>query len=105
MNELKLFPENTDASTQVLLVNFGGEEEKVCLTMLSKMHKAGISAELYPESAKMKKQFSYADNKHIPYILIIGQEEAKTGIFQLKEMKTGEQLKFTADEIIQKLSK
>lgn len=105
LNELKLFPENTDASTQVLLVNFGGEEEKVCLTMLSKMHKAGISAELYPESAKMKKQFSYADNKHIPYILIIGQEEAKTGIFQLKEMKTGEQLKFTADEIIQKLSK
>jgi len=103
MNELKLFPADTEQATKVLLVNFGGNEEIVSLKMLQKLHNAGISAELYPEALKMKKQFSYADNKKIPYIIIIGNDEATSGIYQLKNMLTGEQEKISADEIIEKL--
>jgi len=103
MNELKLFPANTEQATTVLLVNFGGNEELVSLKLLRKLHEAGISAELYPEPLKMKKQFGYADNKKIPFTVIIGADEAVSGIYQLKNMLTGEQEKISAEEIIEKL--
>ncbi len=103
MNELKLFPQDLEQATTVLLVNFGGNEELVSLKLLQKLHEAGISAELYPEPLKMKKQFSYADNKKIPYTIIIGADEAASGIYQLKNMLTGEQEKISGDEIIEKL--
>ena len=103
MNELKLFPADTEQATTVLLVNFGANEELVSLKLLEKLHKAGISAEIYPEAAKMKKQFGYADNKKIPYTLIIGNEEAASGLYQLKNMLTGEQEKMSGEEIIAKL--
>jgi histidyl-tRNA synthetase len=103
MNELKLFPANTEQATTVLLVNFGGTEEIASLKMLKKLHDSGIAAEIYPEAAKMKKQFGYADAKKIPYTLIIGADEAASGIFQLKNMLTGEQEKLSAEEIILKL--
>ena len=103
MNELKLFPADSEQATSVLLVNFGGNEEMVSLKLLHKLHAAGISAEIYPEPLKMKKQFSYADNKKIPFTLIIGADEAASGIFQLKNMLTGEQQKLSAEEIIERL--
>jgi histidyl-tRNA synthetase len=103
MNELKLFPPDTEQATKVLLVNFGGTEEMVSLKLLKKLHEAGISAELYPESAKMKKQFSYADNKKIPFTIIIGTEEASTNTCQLKNMVTGQQEKVSLDSILTKL--
>ena len=105
MNELKLFPADTEQATTVLLVNFGGNEELVSLKLLRKLHEAGISAELYPEPLKMKKQFGYADNKKIPFTVIIGADEAASGIYQLKNMLTGEQEKISAEEIIEKLKK
>ena len=103
LNELKLFPADTEQATKVLLVNFGGNEELVSLKMLQKLHGAGISAEIYPEPLKMKKQFGYADSKKIPYTIIIGADEAASGIYQLKNMLTGEQEKISEDEIIAKL--
>jgi histidyl-tRNA synthetase len=103
MNELKLFPATTEQATTVLLVNFGGNEELVSLKLLKKLHESGISAELYPEPQKMKKQFGYADNKKIPYTLIIGADEAASGIYQLKNMLTGEQEKISTEGIIGKL--
>ena len=103
LNELKLFPQDLEQATTVLLVNFGGNEELVSLKLLQKLHDSGISAEIYPEPLKMKKQFGYADNKKIPYTIIIGAEEAASGVFQLKNMLTGEQEKITGDEIIEKL--
>lgn len=103
MNELNLFPTNTGQATTVLLVNFGGNEELVSLKLMEKLHKAGISAEIYPEAVKMKKQFGYADNKKIPYTIIIGPEEAASGMYQLKNMLTGEQEKVTVESIIEKL--
>lgn len=104
MNELKLFPPDTEHVTKVLLVNFGAQEELVSMKFLQQLHDAGISAEIYPEAVKMKKQFSYADNKKIPFTIIIGAEEASSGLYQLKNMLTGEQQKLTTDDIIKELS-
>ncbi len=103
LNELKLFPHDLEQATTVLLVNFGGNEELVSLKFLQKLHEAGISAEIFPEPLKMKKQFGYADNKKIPFAVIIGADEASSGIYQLKNMLTGEQEKVSGDEIIEKL--
>ena len=102
LNELKLFPQDLEQATTVLLVNFGGNEELVSLKLLQKLHEAGISAEIYPEPLKMKKQFGYADNKKIPYTIIIGADEAASGMYQLKNMLTGEQEKLSAVELIDK---
>lgn len=103
LNELDLFPPSIAASTKLLIVNFGSDEEKFCLPLLQKIRAAGISAEIYPEAAKMKKQMSYADAKSIPYVLLVGSEEMKTGNLTLKNMSSGEQEKVTAEELVEKL--
>jgi histidyl-tRNA synthetase len=85
----------------VLLVNFGGNEEKASLRLLHKLHGAGIPAELFPEAVKMKKRFAYADNKKIPFTVIVGSEEAASEIYKLKNMQTGEQQDFTEEKLIE----
>ena len=103
MEELKLFPGNAAATTKILFVNFGKEEEKYCMQLIRKIREAGINAELYPEQAKMKKQMSYADAKKIPYVALIGEEEMKTATVSLKNMVTGEQEKMPAQQLEAKL--
>jgi histidyl-tRNA synthetase len=103
LTELDLFPIETLTGTQVLLVNFGEKEALYCLEVLSVIRKADISAELYPETAKMKKQMSYADDKKIPYVILVGDEEMKTGVLTLKEMQSGEQFKLSVNECIKKI--
>jgi histidyl-tRNA synthetase len=103
MNELNLFPAETEHSTRVLVANFGGEEEQESLRFLVRLQETGIPSEIYPENAKMKKQFSYADVKKIPYTVIIGSNEITSGLYQLKNMLTGEQGAFSPDEIIDKV--
>ena len=101
MNELNLFPQETASSTRVLFVNFGGAEESLCLQLASELRRNGINTELYHENAKIKKQFSYADSKQIPFVVIIGESERLKGEYQLKNMKTGEQIMVTPEQIIQ----
>lgn len=101
MNELSLFPENIESTTQVMFVNFGPEEEKYCLPIVRKLRNAGVNAELFPESVKMKKQMSYANKKNIPYVVLVGSEEMKTGELTVKLMDKGEQKRLTADALIQ----
>lgn len=103
MEELGLFPENQAITTQVLLTNFDAEAEAYCLPILRKLRDAGINAEIYPEAAKLKKQFEYADRKKIPYVCVVGSEEIQTGLLNLKDMQSGEQTKVSIEEIIQKL--
>jgi histidyl-tRNA synthetase len=103
MNELNLFPENKEVSSQVLLVNFGAKEEKYCLNVATQLRQKGINTDIYPESTKIKKQMAYADAKNIPYVIIIGSEEMKSGILTLKNMITGKQENLSEQEIIQKL--
>ncbi|HLN52558.1 MAG TPA: histidine--tRNA ligase [Lentimicrobium sp.] len=96
MNEKNLFPEHTSGATHVLLINFGGNESIACLKLASFLREHNINTEFYPEDAKIKKQFAYADNKQIPWVVIIGENELATNTMQLKNMHTGEQK--TADQ-------
>ncbi|MCF8302699.1 MAG: histidine--tRNA ligase [Bacteroidales bacterium] len=98
LENLDLFPEETKATTQVMFVNFGAKEEAYCLALLDKVRNEGINAELYPESAKMKKQMSYANNKAIPYVALIGENEMNQGKVTFKNMTTGEQKSTSFDE-------
>ena len=91
LNQLELYPENTAAATRVLFVNFGEAETGYCLPLLKELRNKGISAEIYPEAAKLKKQMSYADAKHIPFVAIAGENEINAGKITVKNMITGEQ--------------
>lgn len=108
MEDLQLFPQESMVSTQVLLVNFGGsprdrETEKHALSILSDLRNAGISAEIYPEAVKLKKQFSYADKKSIPYIIVAGAEEIRSQRYGLKDLKSGEQVALSLEELINRI--
>ncbi|MHB1180080.1 MAG: histidine--tRNA ligase [Daejeonella sp.] len=104
MEELNLFPESSSESTRVLISNFDEKAEKYALPLLQQLRKSGINTEIYPESAKLKKQMNYADDKNIPYVILIGSDEMETGMLSLKNMKSGEQQKLPADQIISLLS-
>lgn len=103
MEELDLFPQENLSTTQVMITNFDKEAEAYALGILTKLRAAGIYSEIYPESAKMKKQFNYANKRLIPYVLIIGPEEMKSGQFTLKDMKSGEQTTLDLDVIMKKI--
>ena len=98
--ELGKFPVELGSSTRVLFANFGEQEALHCLKLLRQVREAGIAAELYPDAMKMAKQFKYADDKGIPFVAIIGENEMKQGIVTVKEMKTGEQKAVKEEELL-----
>ena len=100
LNQLNLYPENSGRQTQVLFVNFGEKEENYLLPVLSGLRKSGIPAEIYPEAAKLKKQFAYADDNHIPFVAIAGENEIGEGKITLKNMATGEQRLISFEEVL-----
>ncbi len=102
MEELHLFPSFSSETTQLLLINFG-EDENQSLQILNQFRKSNINTELYPVNAKLKKQMSYADAKNIPYVMFLGEEELKSGSYNLKNMSTGEQNQMNIEEITLKL--
>jgi len=104
LEALELFPKTIENATKVLLINFDKESEIYGLGVLSQLRKNNIASEIYPDSVKMKKQFSYANNKNIPYTLVIGSDEIESGKLTLKNMETGEQSKLTVTEIIDLLN-
>ncbi len=99
MEELNIFPASTGTTTQVLFVNFGVKEEQFCLPLLSMLRASGINSEIYPEAAKMKKQMGYADDKKIPFVVLIGEEEIQNGTLSLKNMTSGEQTKLAISDL------
>lgn len=103
MEALNLFPDARASATQVLIINFGPETYPICLDALSTLRKAEIPAELYPDKAKLGKQFGYADKQGIPFTLVIGSKEAASGKYQLKDMRSGEQEELDIQEIVKKL--
>lgn len=103
LNQLDLYPKEAVNGTQLLFVNFGPAESAYCLPVLAQAREAGIRAEIYPDSAKMKKQMSYANAKGIPFVAIAGENEMNEGKFTLKNMVTGEQKLVTAEELIKTL--
>src|SRR5574344_542843 len=91
LNTLDLYPKDAVNSTKVLMLNFGDKEAEFCLTLLDRLRRAGVSAELYPDDAKMKKQMSYANALEVPFVAIVGSDELQKGMITLKNMKSGEQ--------------
>lgn len=103
LNQLNLYPETSAEQTKILFVSFGEKELMYCLPWLSALRSNGINAEIYPEATKMKKQMSYADNKKIPFVAIVGETEMNEGKVMLKNMKSGEQSLVSLEEVLEKL--
>ena len=103
LNTLELYPKDTLASTKVLFVNFGEKEGAQSLQYVMKLRANGIPAEIYPDSTKMKKQMSYANDKNVAYVAMVGETEMANGTIALKCMETGEQENLTINEVVSKL--
>jgi len=104
LTQLNLFPAATVDSTKLLFVNLGLAEEAFCLPVLAAVRKAGINAEIFPDQSKMKKQMTWANNKNIPFVAIVGEEELAQGKINLKNMQSGDQQLVDAQELIKILS-
>lgn len=104
LTQLQLFPSETVDSTKLMFVNFGPAEEAFCLPVLAAVRKAGINAEIFPDKSKMGKQMTWANNKKIPFVAIVGENEMAEGKINLKNMLTGEQQLVDAKELIKILS-
>lgn len=100
---LERFPTSESSTTKVLFINFGTDEENYCMPLVSKFREAGINSELYPDQGKLKKQMKYADQKHIPFVILIGENEMKDGIITLKNMISGEQLSIKTEGAVEYL--
>ena len=103
MEELNLFPLDIDKTIKVLIINFGEDEQIYCLDVLQKLRNEGISSELYPSFAKMKKQMNYADKRGVEFVLIIGDDEMINGMVGVKEMSTGRQREMELLEFINEI--
>ena len=100
LNTLDLYPKDSMNATQILFINFGEKETAYCLPIIKKVRVQGISAEIFPDAAKMKKQMAYANAKHIPFVALAGENESNEGKITLKNMETGEQQMVTPEELI-----
>jgi histidyl-tRNA synthetase len=104
MEELNIFPTEISGSrTKVMVTNFGPDTLAISLEILTLLRKENINAEIYPENSKIKKQFEYADKKQIPFVIILGSEEIEKEIYNLKDMKTGEQVSINKTQLLEKL--
>ena len=101
LDTLGLFPTHSAAATQILFAAFDEEGRKYSLPIVRSIRRKGIAAELYPDNAKIKKQMQYANDKRIPFVAIVGDEEIKSHSVMLKNMETGEQKLVSIDNIVQ----
>ena len=102
MEELKLFPDETLISSKVLICHLDEECQRFGLKIVQSLRGKGIASEVYPDLSKLKKQLEYADRKKVPFTIVIGSDEMKSGVLTFKNMKTGEQHQLTLQEIISK---
>ena len=100
MEELGLFPTDIDTSSKVLFLNFGEIEANYCFKYLNELRENNISSELYPNNDKIKKQMNYANNKGVQFVVMIGEDEMKSGQLTTKNMSTGEQKVMSISEFI-----
>ncbi len=100
LNQLDLYPKDNKSATKIFFVNFGENEAQASLGYIKELRKNGISCELYPEAAKMKKQMGYANDNSIPFVAIIGETELANGTIMLKRMADGTQQQLALPEVI-----
>ncbi|MEZ3518979.1 MAG: histidine--tRNA ligase [Muribaculaceae bacterium] len=103
LNQLDLYPAEISAAVKVLFINFGEAEARMAEKTIASLRRAGISAQLYPDAAKMKKQMNYANAEGVAYVAIIGEDELASGTVTLKDMSTGEQQRLTPAELVEAL--
>ena len=100
LEELHLFPENSGVSTQVMFATFDENTFQYSLSLLAQLRQQGIAAEIYPDTPRLKKQLDYANARHIPFVIVIGEDEMNTGNLTLKNMQTGDQEKLNFAELL-----
>ena len=100
LNTLNLYPQETLNATQLLFINFGQQETNYCLPILAEARAQGIRTEIFPDAVKMKKQMSYANAKHIPFVALVGENEMQEGKVMLKHMESGTQQLVSPEELI-----
>ncbi|TQD39100.1 histidine--tRNA ligase [Haloflavibacter putidus] len=103
LEELDLFPNSAKNNTKVIFINFGQKEALYAMQAVQKLRENGINAELYPDSAKMKKQMNYANKRDIAYVVLAGSKEMENQEFTLKNMKTGKQDNFGFEKMLKVL--
>lgn len=103
LNALDLYPKESISNTQLLFINFGEKETNYVLPFVTKARQANIRTELFPDSVKMKKQMAYANAKHIPFVVLAGDNEIEQGKVTLKNMTTGEQILVSPEDLIEKV--
>ena len=105
LNQLNLYPATVSTATQLLFINFGPSEAAYCMPILAQARQAGIRCEIYPDVAKMKKQMQYANQKQVPFVALVGENEMAQGMVTLKDMTSGEQQLVSPADLIELLSK
>ncbi len=100
---MNLYPSSLTSSVKVIFVNFGEKEAAASARMVKLLQDEGVSAELYPDAAKMKKQMGYANSQNIRFVAMIGESELAEGTVNLKDMDAGTQEKLTPAALIEKL--
>ena len=104
LNALDLYPKESISNTQLLFINFGEKETNYVLPFVTKARQANIRTELFPDCVKMKKQMAYANAKHIPFVVLAGDNEIEQGKVTLKNMTTGEQILVSPEDLIEKVT-
>ena len=105
LNQLNLYPEDVSSAVDVIFLNLGSAEAVRSLQLAAALRREGVSAEVYPDPVKMKKQLTYANTKGIPYVAIIGESELEKGVVTLKDMAGGCQCELTPDALVAQLKK
>ena len=99
LTELNRFPENIAQNTDVLFVCFGEKESQYAMQCAKMMRQNGIKTEVFLDQSKIKKQLAYANERGIPYVAIIGEEEMASEVILLKNMLSGEQKQVAKAEL------
>ncbi|MPS74438.1 MAG: histidine--tRNA ligase [Chryseobacterium sp.] len=100
MEELGIFPEDSDVKVKYLFANYGEKESIEALKLISELRDRNISAELYPEASKLKKQFAYAEKKGIENLVFLGEQEIKDQTVTVKDLFSGEQRSLKIEEFL-----
>ncbi|WP_221258762.1 histidine--tRNA ligase [Flavobacterium okayamense] len=104
IEELNLFPETVTATSKAMFLNFGDSEAKYAMKAVTKLRQNGVKVEMYPDKAKIGKQFQHADKRGIQFAVLVGEEEIKNEKFTIKNLTTGEQESLSYEDLLKKLN-
>ena len=99
IEELGLFPKAIDQSLDVLCLNFGEREAMSSLKLVNRLRKSGVKADIYPSKTKIQKQFKYANNRKVPYVILLGEQELADNSFVVKNMAQGNQTRYGIEDL------